>query len=207
MTSKKWLAVILVLGLLLTLSVGCGRKPQQPVPETPAAEEDKDSGAEAEKEKEKETVEKEEAAPVGIYPGNLAIPFKLKNHRDETVVLSQFRGKPVVITFWVTWSREAMDQIDTLNQLKQQFEKDVAFIGIHSSAFDVLSYQETVSLLRGRNDAIEMLIDEGSAVNSAYYIGNYPTTFFIDSEGRVVKSVTTVISKESMIEEINELRR
>lgn len=207
--NKKWLSLFLVFSLLLTLSMGCRKKTQEPVAETPTIEEKQEPEAkeETEVEKEEKVEEKKEEAPVGIYPGSLAIPFQLKNYKGEAIALSQYKGKPVIITFWVTWSEKAMEQITILNQLKQQFEKDVAIVAIHSSDFDVLSYQETVSFLKERSDAIEMLIDEGSVVNAAYYISDYPTTFFIDEEGRVAKSVTSVISKEKMIEEINSFKK
>lgn len=202
--SNKWIALILVFSLLLVLSSGCKKKTQDPIDEVPVIEEPKeDEIQEVEEPKEDEVVP--EKTPIGIYPGNIAIPFELKNEKEQIIKSSKFKGKPVILVFWVTWSQEAMNQIDILNQLKQQYKNDVEIVGIHSSGFDILSYQETVNYLKGRNDAIEMLIDEKSEVNSAYYIGNYPTTYFIDSEGEIVKSVTNFMSKEQIAEVVKTL--
>ncbi len=204
--NKKWIVLLLIFGMLLLMGIGCKRKVETPDEEPPVVEENnggENEGSEKpDTEVPKDPEEEEENNPVGIYPGNTAISLQLKNENDEVVSLEQFKGKPVIIVFWVTWSPEAMSQLEALNQVKQQYKEDIAILGIHSSAFDILDYQSTVSFIKDRNDAIEMLIDEKSEINSAYYISSYPTTYFIDSEGIVVKSVTTPMTKDQIIEEI-----
>ncbi len=201
--NKKWIALILVFGMLVTMGIGCKRKAENPEEEPPVVEENNGGEKEENEKPDTETPEDpEENNPVGVYPGNTAIPIQLKNEEGVAVSLKQYKGKPVILVFWVTWSPEAISQIDALNQVKQQYKDDIAIIGIHSSAFDILDNQGIVSFIKDRNDAIEMLIDENSEVNSAYYISSYPTTYFIDDEGNVVKSVTTPMTEEQIIEEI-----
>ena len=202
---NKLIALVLLLSFILILGTGCRKKAEAPIDEPPKVEENQEGEEEVEEaEKPEEEKEAEEGVKnqVGIYPGNTAIPFQLKNVKEQTVSSNQFKGKPTIIVFWVTWSPEALEQIEALNQLKQQYKNDIAMIGIHSSGFDILAPQELVNFLKGRNDVIEMLIDEKSEVNAAYFVGNYPTTYFIDAEGKIVKSITTPLNKEQLAVEI-----
>jgi len=202
---KKLIVLVLVLSFISILGTGCRKKAEAPIDEPPKVEENQ-KGEEEVEEVEKPEAEKETEEgiknQVGIYPGNTAIPFQLKNVKDQSIGLDQFKGKPTIIVFWVTWSPEALEQIEALNQLKQQYKNEIAILGIHSSGFDILAPQEIVNFLKGRNDAIEMLIDENSEVNAAYYIGNYPTTYLIDAEGKIIKAITTPMNKEQLIDEI-----
>jgi len=41
--------------------------------------------------------------PVGIQQGNLAPDFELKTMDGETMKLSDFRGKKLIVNLWATW--------------------------------------------------------------------------------------------------------
>ena len=45
----------------------------------------------------------EKAKEVGLSVGNVAPDFSLRTLDGQTVRLSDFRGKPVIVNFWTTW--------------------------------------------------------------------------------------------------------
>ncbi len=61
--------------------------------------------------------------------GTPAPPFELKCTPDQTVSLSDFRGRPVVLAFYpADWSPVCSDQMSLYNELLPEFEKHNAVL-------------------------------------------------------------------------------
>jgi peroxiredoxin len=59
-----------------------------------------------------------------VSPGQKAPDFELHSTPDQTVALSEFRGKPVVLVFYpADWSPVCGDQIAVYNEMKAEFDE------------------------------------------------------------------------------------
>jgi peroxiredoxin len=67
-----------------------------------------------------------------LKQGTLAPPFTLSSAPDQSVALSQFRGRPVILVFYpADWSPVCGDQLALYNELREEFAKfDAALLGI-----------------------------------------------------------------------------
>jgi len=67
-----------------------------------------------------------------LKPGVQAPDFSLPTTPDQKVLLSEFRGKPVVLVFYpADWSPVCSDQLGLYNELKAEFaEFDAQVLGI-----------------------------------------------------------------------------
>jgi len=67
-----------------------------------------------------------------LPPGTPAPDFALKSTPDQTVKLSEFRGRPVVLAFYpADWSPVCGDQIGLYNEMLSEFEEvDAEILGI-----------------------------------------------------------------------------
>lgn len=74
--------------------------------------------------------------------------FKIETIKGETLKLSDFRGKAVLLNFWTTWCASCMTEMPDLNWLHDQYPSDLQVIGIsldgddghgheHSSIVDI----------------------------------------------------------------------
>src|SRR2546426_6628228 len=70
--------------------------------------------------------------PTALVAGVAAPDFTLKSTPDQTVALSDFRGKPVVLVFYpADWSPVCSDQLALYNELLPEFsEFEAEVIGI-----------------------------------------------------------------------------
>lgn len=67
-----------------------------------------------------------------LRPGTLAPDFALKSTPDQTVKLSEFRGRPVVLAFYpADWSPVCGDQMSLYNEMLSEFQQfDAELLGI-----------------------------------------------------------------------------
>jgi peroxiredoxin len=67
-----------------------------------------------------------------LSPGTRAPDFTLKKSPDETLSLSEFRGRPVVLAFYpADWSPVCGDELALFNEVLPEFERhDAQLIGI-----------------------------------------------------------------------------
>jgi cytochrome c biogenesis protein CcmG/thiol:disulfide interchange protein DsbE len=109
--------------------------------------------------------------------------FSLKTYSGQTIRLSDFRGKQVVvINFWQTNCPPCHDEAPMLERVYRAYrERGVIFIGVNARDPDKLALeyldQYGITYLNGAD-----LDDE---IQEAYRIVGYPETFVIDRQGDI----------------------
>jgi thiol-disulfide isomerase/thioredoxin len=66
----------------------------------------------------------------GFEKGFPAPPFSLEDEQGNMKTLSYFAGKPTLITFWASWSKDAMAEMKLLNDLYGKYGQKVNFVYI-----------------------------------------------------------------------------
>ena len=108
-----------------------------------------------------------------------------QGHRQ---VLSQWRGKILVINFWATWCAPCRDEMPDFSRLQKKYAaRDVQFVGIAIEAREMLaafSARNTMSypLLAGGHEAIELSRSLGNTV------GGIPHTVILGRHGEPLLS-------------------
>lgn len=130
---------------------------------------------------------------VPLPAGTEAPDFELKCTPDQTVKLSELRGKNVVLVFYpADWSPVCSDQLALYQQLLPEFEKhDAEIVGI--SVDGIWSH---IAFAQNRNIHFPLLADFNpkGAVASAYGVYDEKTgmsgraLFVIDHEGKIAWS-------------------
>jgi len=140
-------------------------------------------------------VEEESIMEFGLAIGKNAPLFTLTNTKGDTVTLSDFLGKPFILTFWTTWNPIAADQIQVFDSYLRKDSRDL---------FEVVtvSNQEDKSVVanfiqRGGYEVL-VLLDESCAIGEIYQARNLPLTYFIDKEGIVRDIFVGVLSGEML---------
>ena len=128
--------------------------------------------------------------------GTPAPDFTLVNQAGETVSLSDFRGKPLVLNAWATWCAPCVEELPFFQQLDDEVngeEVELGFLLLNSGeAPDVAAafLEELEVTLPAvfdvtRNQAEAAEVDETLDVLRDYRVRGMPTTFFIDAEGTI----------------------
>lgn len=117
----------------------------------------------------------------GGEPLQVGLPapdFELKSLEGETVHLSQFQGKPVLLVFGATWCPPCRAEAPLVQELHEDHpEMIVIWVDMEESAPTVREYVEDMGLTH------RTLLDQSGRVAKTYHIYAIPTSFFIDSGG------------------------
>lgn len=137
-------------------------------------------------------------ATTGTAPevGSLAPDLALKDLTGDTVRLSSYRGKTVLLNFWATWCPPCRAEMPDLEALhKENVNNDVVVVGVN-----VGEDQETAAgFVRSLGLTFPILLDSDSTAQRDHKVGYLPTTFFIDSDG-IIREIRIGAMKKSTME-------
>jgi peroxiredoxin len=111
--------------------------------------------------------------------GNIAPDFTLQTTNGQSITLSKFRGKTVLLNFWVSSCAACVDEMPYFQAVfDEQTNEELAIVAINCGESSQ-TVQSTVDSLRL---TIPMLLDPDGKVCADYKRGA-PTTFIIDGNG------------------------
>jgi peroxiredoxin len=112
----------------------------------------------------------------------LAPEFALKSTSGQNLRLSEYRGQPVLLTFWADWCGTCQPQLAELADLGRRYaEAGVAVIAVNIDGADRREAATTAADRFG----ITVLRDDGQAVARTYDLGTLPATLLLDPDGRI----------------------
>ncbi|WP_066092866.1 TlpA family protein disulfide reductase [Xanthomonas massiliensis] len=125
------------------------------------------------------------AHAAGPSVGEVAPPALGRSHGGETVDLSAYRGKIVVLTFWASWCGPCRSELPVLDALQKRVGTDFLQVIAVNEDEDLQAYR---NILRNMKDYRLLVVrDTGKAGAAAHYgINSYPNLWLIDPRGTVV---------------------
>jgi peroxiredoxin len=126
-----------------------------------------------------------------LKPGTAAPEFVMNDINGNTVKMSQFRGKTVVLIFWASWCPDCRAEVPALKELQAKTDPNkVVFVSI-SSDRTVEAWKKYVA----ENDlkGVQLYRDK-SKVSEDYHVKWIPSQYVIGPDGKVVLG-TVVLDK------------
>ena len=109
--------------------------------------------------------------------------FTLTTLDGESATLSQFKGKVVFLNFWATWCGPCRIEMPSMESLYNQYkDKGFEILAVNSGE----SRQQVEDFMKENSFSFPALLDESGKVSSSYGIQAIPTTFLLNSEGKIV---------------------
>jgi peroxiredoxin len=135
---------------------------------------------------------------VGVQKGQLAVDFELLDATGKKVTLSDFRGKRVLLNFWATWCPPCRVEMPHLQKFYHEFkDSGVVVLGVNLTSTES-SVQKVKLFAEEQEIQFPILLDERGEIMQTYRIRAYPTTFIIDSTGKVQEIFIGAIDYETM---------
>ncbi len=114
--------------------------------------------------------------------------FELKDLQGNTVHLSDFKGKVVVLNFWATWCPPCRKEIPDFSELQKTLGGEgLQFIGI---ALDDEGAAKVKPWLEKNPVAYPILLPDTKVVASYGDMTSIPVTFVIDRKGMIRQNYT-----------------
>lgn len=139
----------------------------------------------------------------GLAIGNIAPDFELTTLDGETVKLSDYRGQVVFINFWATWCPPCRAEMPDMEKLYQETDVEILAVNLTESERDekvVADFVNDIEL------TFPIPMDSNSAVENAYQVRAYPTSYIIDPDGRIQFVARGAMNYELMLQEVEKLK-
>ncbi len=110
------------------------------------------------------------------------IDFKLDDLQGDSVRLSSFGGRVVLLNFWATWCEPCRDEMPSLESLYNLYkDKGLVVVGVDldESAASVQSFVSQHGI------TFPILLDRSGSVGLRYGARGIPTSYLIDKDGDV----------------------
>jgi peroxiredoxin len=116
--------------------------------------------------------------------GETSLDFLLKAVTGESVRLSDFKGKWVMIVFWMTSCNGCREELPHLQNfwINSRYN-DFILLTINVGGREVI----VNNYVKSENLTFPVLLDEEKEVSEKYTVANFPTTFLIAPDGTVNK--------------------
>ncbi|HVP78862.1 MAG TPA: TlpA family protein disulfide reductase [Thermodesulfobacteriota bacterium] len=119
--------------------------------------------------------------------GKTAPAFSLKSLNGGQVSLSDFRGKPVLITFWATWCDSCKEEMPILEKFSQGKRDQLTILLI---AVDGERKRAVQTIVDKNKVTLPVLLLLKEKVMDQYEVrGWLPLTFLVDQEGMLVGKI------------------
>ena len=137
------------------------------------------------------------------FAGNPLPPFiDLHDANGRRVKLLDYRGKITVVNFWASWCPPCVEEIPSLNRLREQM-RDQPFELISINYAD--SPEKVREFMRRVNVQFPVLIDPNGKVAHQWNVIGFPSTFVIGKDGKIQYGVNAAIQWDAP-EVINALK-
>lgn len=132
-------------------------------------------------------------AQSSLVAGQAAPDFELKSLAGETIRLSDFKGKPILLNFWATWCGPCRAEFPELQSAAVEYKDKVVIIGINMTTNDTPN--QVPAFVAEFGVTFPIALDETGEVSRAYQVMGLPTSVFIDRDGIVSEVRLGAINK------------
>lgn len=147
--------------------------------------------------------EETESNVIGIGKGEMAPDFELTTLEGEIVKLSDFKGQRIMLNFWATWCPPCRAEMPDMQKFQEK--KDVKILAVN--LLETESNPDKVQkFIDDFNLTLTVPLDEESVVSDQYQIMAYPTSFMIDSKGRIQFIALGALNYNLMVQEFEKMQ-
>ena len=135
--------------------------------------------------------------------GKKAPFWDLPDLNGDRILLTDFVGKPLVLTFWTTWNELSADQFAILNKLYSEpgFGKIFNIVAINNQE----PKGKVFNFVSRGGYIMPVLLDELGVVGQNYELHQTPTTYFIDKNGQIGEVFVGILDEKSIVDKVEKI--
>ena len=164
--------IILVAALMLFVWTGCASEPVNTTPQTqPAPTEE---------------------------PLELAPDFTVYDSEGNSVKLSDFRGKPVVLNFWASWCGPCKAEMPDFEEAFKTYGDKIHFVMVNMTDGNSETVESASDFIAKSGYTFPVYFDTDSHAAAQYGIRSIPCTYFLDGAGYAVAMGSGTLQAEEI---------
>lgn len=140
------------------------------------------------------------------WEGNPAPPFEVKTYGGADLTLADLRGKPFLLYFWFTNCPPCLNTSPRLVELDQAYRpKGFTIIGLNADRLLELDYTDQARAAYAKELGLDFPLAHATAEVQRSYggVSVFPTLFFVDRAGIVVKHFVSSQGKDVLEDAIH----
>ncbi|HET7377291.1 MAG TPA: TlpA disulfide reductase family protein [Anaerolineae bacterium] len=132
-----------------------------------------------------------------VETGDIAPDFELATLDGRTIKLSDLRGQPVLVNFWATWCGPCKEEVPLITAAYAQHQAaGLRVLAIDTTAFD--DVQAVKKFVADYQMTFDILLDTDDAVGTGWNTLGLPSSYFIDTTGKVVSMRIGQMSEQEL---------
>lgn len=130
----------------------------------------------------------------GVTEGKQLLDATFISMSGQEFALDGMIGQPLILNFWATWCAPCREEMPLLEAAQKELKASgLQVLAITSETSDVVYPYLVENDLR-----LQVLLDQNGKSSAAYQVQYLPTTFFIDSSGKIVARHTGQLYHETL---------
>lgn len=97
----------------------------------------------------------------------------------ETLTLSDFEGKPLLVNFWATWCPPCLAEMPLIQEYADQYQDQLVILAINVGEDEAV----VRDFVTQQNLDLTFLLDPTNSAAKYFRVYGFPTSLFIDEDG------------------------
>lgn len=128
----------------------------------------------------------------------VASDFTVFDAKGNTIKLSDFKGKGIVVNFWADWCSPCRQELPDFMQEYEKHKNDVTFMMVNVSCQSDEQMQSILKFAEDNSYSFPIYFDKLQSASIAYGVRTIPLSVFIDKNGNIIGTHNGVISKQTL---------
>jgi len=135
----------------------------------------------------------------------MAPDFTVLDMNGNSVKLSDYFGKPIIINFWATWCGPCKSEMPAFNKLYEEYKDEIHFLFVNLTDGSRDTVESVKQFITNEGYTFPVYFDTTMEAATTYGAYSIPTTFCIDNNGIPVHSQMGAMSEDYIEQLVNAL--
>ena len=124
--------------------------------------------------------------------------FTVYDREGNTVRLSDFLGKPVVLNFWASWCGPCKSEMPDFEEIYKEYGEKIHFVMVNLTDGDRETMDTATSFLDNSGYTFPVYYDKDIDAAYTYQVYGIPVTYFINAEGHLIAQGASALDAETI---------
>ena len=124
--------------------------------------------------------------------------FTVYDREGNTVRLSDFRGKPVVLNFWASWCGPCKKEMPDFEEIYKEYGEEIHFVMVNLTDGAQETMKTATTFLDSSGYTFPVYYDKDTDAAYTYQVYGIPVTYFINAEGHLIAQGSSALDAETI---------
>ena len=124
--------------------------------------------------------------------------FTVYDREGNTVRLSDFLGKPVVLNFWASWCGPCKNEMPDFEEIYKEYGNDIHFLMVNLTDGDRETMKTATNFLDNSGYTFPVYYDKDTDAALTYQVYGIPVTYFINAKGHLIAQGTSALDADTI---------